>query len=117
MQTETRQAAGDRARYAAQLGGSAQRSGSLAAVCCLHWHYCHIAMRFLFAAVCCLHWQHCHLEIIGNIVIWKSLAILSFSFNSMFLCQASLLPCYCQLLPRIGNSQKPPRLACGMGLS
>jgi hypothetical protein len=60
------------------------RSGSLAAVCCLHWHYCHIAMRFLFAAVCCLHWQYCHLEIIGNIVIWKRLAILSFGFKSWF---------------------------------
>jgi hypothetical protein len=45
------------------------RSWQLIAVCGLHWHYCHIAMRVLLAA---------GLALIGNIVIWKSLAILSF---------------------------------------
>jgi hypothetical protein len=34
--------------------------------------------------ICCwpgAYWSYCHLEIIGNIVIWKSLAILSFDFK------------------------------------
>jgi hypothetical protein len=69
MQTESRQAAGSRAYQAAQPGSSAAGSRSQSAVCSLHWHYCHIAMRVLLAA---------GLALIGNIVIWKSLAILSF---------------------------------------
>jgi hypothetical protein len=42
------------------MRASAQRSRSQSAVCSLHWHYCHIAMRFLLAA---------GQAFIGNIVI------------------------------------------------
>jgi hypothetical protein len=67
-----------------QAASSRAADSSLqSAVCSLqsalsHWHYCHASF------ICCwpgAYWQYCHLENIGNIVIWKSLAILSFGFK------------------------------------
>jgi hypothetical protein len=53
------------------LRAELQRSWQQIAVCSLHWHYCHIAMRFLLDA---------GQAFIGHIVIWILLVILPFGF-------------------------------------
>jgi hypothetical protein len=90
MQTESRHAAGSRADQAAQPGSSAAAQqiadcSRLSALALLP--HCHA----LFTRCCLLsalailsfsfYWQYCHLENIGNIVIQKTLAILSFDFK------------------------------------
>jgi hypothetical protein len=87
-----------------------QRSWQQIADCSLQsaLSHCHIAGRFSLAI---------GQAFIGHIVIWILLVILPFGFNSMFLCLARLLSCYCQLLSHIGKAKKPWKRACGMGLS
>jgi hypothetical protein len=84
MQNANRIQASSRQPRGSSSAARQQAAAQQIAVCSLQsalalLPHCHASF------ICCwpgAYWQYCHLENIGNIVIQKTLAILSFSFKS-----------------------------------